>query len=171
MKSIGQGIHLYAADRSGVLPGPLWPGQMPQFDPDREGRLVRELAFYLDIPTPPSPRVVDLFVPPAYRKAVGTAALATARTFVMNMDVGTASAPVLPWGSLTAQPSLPPMRLSQIPAASWGFSDADRLHPRVATAGWKAQTPASKIHGTRRLAWFFNGSVGPVEEGELELPH
>lgn len=170
MRTIGQGISLYAADHGGMLPGPLWPGQMPQLDPGREGRLVRELASHLDIAVPSTPQVVALFVPPAYRRAVGNVALSNARTFVLNMNTGTAAEPFQPWGSLTSQPPLPPRRMAQVPAAAWGFSDADRLHPRVGAAAWKAQTPAWKIHGPRRLAWFFNGSVGPVEEAELEMP-
>lgn len=170
MRTIGHGILLYAADHGGLLPGPLWPGQMPQLDSGREGRLVRELASHLDIAMPSTPQVVALFVPPAYRRAVGDAALSSARTFVLNMNTGTATEPFQPWGSLTSQPPLPPQRLAQVPAAAWGFSDADRAHPRVAAAAWKAQTPASKIHGLRRLAWFFNGSVAPVEEAELKMP-
>ena len=56
MRQIGTGITLFAADNDGKLPGPLWPGQLAQFDPARSGRLVRELALYLGIPTPTAPK-------------------------------------------------------------------------------------------------------------------
>ena len=68
MRQIGAGINLFAADNDGRLPGPLWPGQLAQFDPARSGRLVRELAPYLGIPTPTTPKVDPLFVPPPTAK-------------------------------------------------------------------------------------------------------
>ena len=47
MRQIGSGIGLYAAEKDSLLPGPLWPGQLAEFDPARAGRLVRELAAVL----------------------------------------------------------------------------------------------------------------------------
>lgn len=34
MRQIGTGITLFASDNDGKLPGPLWPGQLAQFDPN-----------------------------------------------------------------------------------------------------------------------------------------
>jgi hypothetical protein len=138
-----------------------------EFDPNRSGRLVRELAPYLDIETPATPKVIDLFVPPAYRKKTQPSLLATARTYVMNMAISETAATLNPWGSLAAADGSGPARLASIPTGAWGFSDADRLHPRVAGASWVANTPAKPIHG-KRLAWFFNGSVGQVDEADLQ---
>ena len=166
MRAIGTGIAHYAADKGGLLPGPLWPGQVAEFDPARAGRLVRELAPYLGYETPATPAVVDLFVPPAYRKKTPPSALGTARTYVVNMAVSSGNATINPWGSLAANDGSAPGRLASIPAGAWGFSDADRLHPRVAGASWATNTPAAPVHG-KRLAWFFNGSVAPVETTEL----
>ena len=170
MRQIGAGIALFAADNDGKLPGPLWPGQLAQFDPARSGRLVRELAPYLGITTPTSPRVEPLFVPPAYRKAVTTSFLDSARTYVLNMSVRDGSGTVIPWGNLALPASTQPLKLAAIPAQAWGFSDADRLHPRVAGTSWAANTPPKPIHPPQRLAWFFNGSISPVDDVDLALP-
>jgi prepilin-type N-terminal cleavage/methylation domain-containing protein len=170
MRQIGSGITLFAADNDGKLPGPLWPGQMPQFDPARSGRLVRELAPYLSISTPAAPKVEALFVPPAYRKAVSASFLDSARTYVLNMSVADADQTLIPWGNLATSPSSQPIKLATIPAQAWGLSDADALHPRVTGASWAANTPPKPIHTPKRLAWFFNGSVDPVDDSALALP-
>ncbi len=167
MRSIGSAIGLYAADKDSLLPGPLWPGQLAELDPNRAGRLVRELAPYLGIETPAQPQVMELFMPPAYRKVTAPAALPTSRTFVMNMAVASGNATINPWGSLAANDGSGPLRLGSIPADAWGFSDADRQHPRVVGASWAANTPVEPIH-KKRLAWFFNGSVAPVETADLQ---
>ena len=167
MRAIGSAIGLYAADRESLLPGPLWPGQVPELDPNRSGRLARELAPYLGIKTPTKPELVELFMPPAYRKVTAPTALSTSRTFVMNMAVASGNTTNNPWGSLAAIDGSGPLRLGSIPANAWGFSDADRQHPRVAGASWAANTPAEPIH-KKRLAWFFNGSVSPLETADLQ---
>ena len=170
MRQIGTGITLFATDNDGKLPGPLWPGQLAQFDPTRSGRLVRELAPYLGIPTPTAPKVEALFVPPAYRKAVSASFLDSARTYVLNMSVVDSDQIVVPWGNLATSSSSQPLRLASIPAQAWGFSDADAIHPRVVGASWAANTPPKPVHTPKRLAWFFNGSVGPVDDTALALP-
>jgi prepilin-type N-terminal cleavage/methylation domain-containing protein len=167
MRQIGSAIGLYAADKNSQLPGPLWPGQLAELDPARAGRLVRELSPYLGIETPAKPEVIDLFVPPVYRKQTKPAALGTARVYVMNMAISEGNTTLNPWGSLAANDGSGPARMASVPTAAWGFSDADRLHPRVADASWAANTPAKPIHG-KRLAWFFNGSVSPVDESDLQ---
>ena len=167
MRQIGSAIASYAADKDGQLPGPLWPGQLAELDPARAGRLVRELAPYLGLETPAKPVLIDLFMPPAYRRMTPAASLPTSRTFVMNMAVASGNATINPWGSLAANDGSVPLRLGNIPPTAWGFSDADRQHPRIAGASWAANTPAEPIH-KKRLAWFFNGSVSPVETADLQ---
>ena len=167
MRVIGTGIRHYAAEKDGVLPGPLWPGQVAEFDPNRAGRLVRELAPYLDIETPAAPKIIDLFVPPSYRKETKPAALGTARIYVMNMAISEGNTTLNPWGSLAANDGSRPARMATIPGGAWAFSDADQLHPKVIGASWATNTPAKPIHG-KRLAWFFNGSVSQVEERDLQ---
>jgi len=170
LRSIGQGLSAYTLDYQGTLPGPMWPGQMPMLDPDREGRLVRELAPYMGISMPDAPVLVDLFVPPAYRSHPGAPELDTARTFVLNMEVAANGQIFNPWGSLTESEPAAPRRMVNIPQNTWALSDADQLHPRVSVAPWRANTPPETIHGKKRLALFFGGHVGTVEEEELESP-
>lgn len=170
MRQIGIGITLFAADHEGKLPGPLWPGQMAQFDPARNGRLVRELAPYLGIPTPAAPKVEPLFVPPAYRKAMSPSSLDSARTYVLNMAIQDGDQILIPWGNLATPPATPPLNLASIPPQAWGFSDADALHPRVVGAPWATNTPPKTVHTPKRLAWFFNGSVGQVDDTALAAP-
>lgn len=168
MRTIGMAIVGYAADHDARLPGPLWPGQMPLFDPGRDGRLVKEVAAYLPITVPARPAVESLFVPPAYRRAVGEAALVDARTFVMNMVLPFEQGVLNPWGSLVAGQDPTTARLSAVPSGAWAFSDADRKHPRVKGASWANQTPSGPVHSPDRLAWFFDGSAGPMAAGTLE---
>lgn len=167
MRRIGAAIGLCAADKGNLLPGPLWPGQLAEFDPARSGRLVRELAPYLGLEAPAKPVVIGLFMPPAYRRAMPAASLPAARTFVVNMAVPSGNSTLNPWGSLAANDGSLPLRLANIPPTAWGFSDADRQHPRVIGAPWAANTPATPIH-KKRLAWFFDGSVSQVETTGLE---
>ena len=170
MRQIGTGITLFVTDNDGKLPGPLWPGQLAQFDPTRSGRLVRELAPYLGIPTPTAPKVETLFVPPAYRKAVSASFLDSARTYVLNMRVRDADQILIPWGNLASGNATQPLRLNAIPPQARGFSDADAQNPRVVGASWAGNTPPKLIHTPKRLAWFFNGSVAPVDDTALALP-
>lgn len=167
MRAIGSAIGLYATDKDSLLPGPLWPGQVAELDPNRAGRLVRELAPYLGIETPAKPELIGLFMPPAHRRVTAPAALPTSRTYVMNMAVASGNSTINPWGSLAANDGSGPMRTAGIPPNAWAFSDADRLHPRVGGASWAANTPPGPVH-KKRLAWFFNGSVSPVETADLQ---
>ena len=173
MRQIGTGVTLFAADNDGKLPGPLWPGQIAQFDPNdpkMPERLVGVLAPYLGIPTPTAPKVEPLFVPPAYRKAVSALFLKSARTYVLNMKVPYDNQILVPWGDCVPNPRPLPLKLAAVPHAAWGFSDADALHPRVTSASWATNTPPKPVHTPKRLAWFFNGSVAPVDESELAQP-
>jgi type II secretory pathway pseudopilin PulG len=104
MRQIGSAIASYVADKDSHLPGPLWPGQLAELDPARPGRLVRELAPYLGLETPAKPTVIDLFMPPKYRRITPAASLSTARTFVMNMVISSGNSTINPWGSLAANP-------------------------------------------------------------------
>lgn len=169
LRQIGQSTYLYAAE-AGVFPGPLWPGQMPQLDPSRSGRLVREIAPYLGITIPATPQIVGLFVPPAYARAPGAPTLENARTFVLNMAVSVNGVVVNPWGSLADATPGAPQRPSSVPGSAWAMSDADRLHPRVKTAAWKTNTPLAPIHSPRRLALYFDGRVDGVSEDLLSVP-
>ena len=172
LRQIGAAIVAYGGENGGRFPGPMWPGQMPMVDPAREGRLSRDLAPYLGGPVPPQPGLSQVFLPPAYRKAVDPGRLNDARTYVLNMEVPLENGSVInPWGSL-ADPNgaTRPMSQAMAPGNVWAMSDADQKNPRVAAAAWKANTPAEPVHGSERLALYFDGRAATVSELELARP-
>jgi len=162
LRQIGIAMRSFGADHQDTLPGPMWPGQIPVNDPAREGRLARELADYLNVPSSDNPELVPLFIPPAFKKAMGLEGLEEARTYVLNMDVAGAN----PWGNL-ANSGERPMSLSRMPSSAWAMSDADQLHPRVKSAPWRGNTPARPVHSPGRMAVTFGGSVVFLTEAEL----
>ncbi len=170
MRQIEVALLLYPADHSGKLPGPLFPGQMPMLDPTRSGRLVLSLAPYLGITIPAAPTLIPLFIPPAYQRDVTADFLTTARTYVMNMDVPVGGNTILnPWGNAATSVGQP-SSLALVPGHVWAFSDADQLHPRVIGTSWQANTPNVIVHGVQRLAAFFDGSAGVIDDGQLAVP-
>ncbi len=160
MRQLGQLIFAATLDRGGVLPGPLWPGQIPYHEPGRSGRLAVELAEYLDIPSGEY-MPVDLMIPPAYLRMIPQGSgPQTYRTYVMNMAVRTDSGVINPWGSLAALGGKPqPLASISSPSEHWMMSDADQLHPDVRAAPWRNATPVAPVHGQGRLHLFFDGSV------------
>ena len=177
LRQIGLALYQFTADHDGLLPGPLWPGQIPVPDPDSTGRLSRVLASYLEIEPGTAP--VNLFIPPAYRRA-SSASLANARTYVLNMAVATpegSGTSINPWGSLVTQTESEtesdnnsPLPLAAVPATAWAISDADQQHPRVLAASWKSNTPAHPIHGPLRMALLFSGAVDFFDTEALQIP-
>jgi len=169
LKQIGTALALYSIENDQKFPGPLWPGQVPQLDPSRAGRLVRELAPWLGLQNVGNPYIVDLFVPPAYRKAPPVGTLEQNwRTYIVNMRVNilveNGTETINPWGSLVLNPTTQPLRVVQIPQPSqtWAVTDADQTHPHVASASWRASTPVRPIHGKDRITLFFDGRVSRV---------
>ncbi len=164
LRQIGAAISSYTSDHNGILPGKLWPGQIPFTDTVKSGRLCEFLAGYLGIENPDTVnQEVAIFVPPAFRDT--GIPLNEARTYVMNMampspDGGTFN----PWGSETAPDGPGPSPSVTIETRTWLLSDADQQHPRVVNASWKASTPASPIHGKERQALYSDGSASTVSE-------
>ena len=169
MHQISVALSAYPNEHNGKLPGPLFPGQMPMLDPAREGRLVLSLAPYLNIVVPPTPQLIPLFIPPAYKRTVTAAFLKDARTYVLNTAVPLAAGnAVNPWGnSVTGVGEPLPLALLSMP--TWALADADQLNPRVIGTPWQANTPPKPIHGEHRLAVRFDGSAGPIDDSELSV--
>lgn len=160
MRSIGQAIGLHAADHAGVLVGPLWPGQVPEFNAGTNGRLTGLLAPYLGIEERPVPYVVEAWVPEPVRRAAPTVALRDLRVFVMNMQAeGAAGGTVNPWGSLAASPTAQPLRMAAVRSSAWALSEAYRTHPAVAGRPWASSTTPRPVFGPQPLGLFFDGSV------------
>lgn len=163
LRTMSQAILLYATDHEQTLPGPLWPGQVMLYDPAREGRLVRDLAEYLLVERKDSPYLVTPMIPRAYRRAMRGTALEDARIYVMNSAIETEGGELTPFGVLTGPVVLPPLNLSRVRSLpkedAWMIAEADQQHPAVASAVWKANTPAQPVHGNARAQARFDGSV------------
>lgn len=161
MRSLGTAILQHAGEHAGRLPGPLWPGQVVEYDKARPGRLVVELAPYLGLPESAAPYVVQQLITRSHRSAAPGIAPAELRVLVMNMRLATAEGTVNPWGSLSARipgSPLPLQAVLSLPSQP-GFWEADRTHPDVASAPWAAFTARQPPHGQPRLAWYFDGRI------------
>ncbi len=163
LRTLGNAIHLYAGEHDQVLPGPLWPGQVMRYDSQRNGRLVRDLAEYLNIESKNPPYLVERMIPRAYRKAMRGTRMDDARIYLMNTGVVLDGQTKQPFGSLTSNPVLAPMKLTALPTLpvgeNWMACEADQRHSYVATAPWRANTPALPVHDGRRALVRFDGSV------------
>ena len=164
MRTFGQAMLAFAADRDQQLPGPLWPGQVMLYDPQREGRLVRDLAGYLGVEQRAEPYVVSRLIPQATRRATPLVKPEDIRVYVVNSVLLVDGETLYPFGSLTAPLILETMRINRLlslpPQERWMISEADQMHPDVATAPWKANTPAQPLHDGRRAVFAFDGSGG-----------
>jgi prepilin-type N-terminal cleavage/methylation domain-containing protein len=162
LRGLHQAMTGYAIDNGNRFPGPLWPGQVPQFDPNREGRLVRELADYLGIERTTSPYVVESFIPRAYRRAMSNTPMQDVRVYVMRTAVTQGSATLRPFGSLTGTVEAP-LNWNAIhhidPGEDWMMAEADQQHPAVSSAPWANATPPQPVHRGKRAVLSFNGAV------------
>jgi len=170
VRGIGQAMAQFAGDHDGTLPGPLWPGQLLEYDPDREGRLVRELAPYLGLAETNAVYLARSFAPRAFLRKMPAGQLAQARPYVANLEPTNAAGEILrPLGGLVEPNLASPMKLAAVPAetrAQWALSDADQAHRNVRAAAWKANTPAEPIYGTHRAVLFYDwhAELLPVED-------
>jgi prepilin-type N-terminal cleavage/methylation domain-containing protein len=165
MRAVGTAIFAHAADRNGKLVGPLWPGQVAQYDRNRNGRLVVELAPYLEIVDKPEPYLVNSFLTGSLRRAAKSTPLSELRIYVMNMNVDTPEGVVNPWGSAADPAPGEPFTLAglnAIPRSSTPMlTEAWQGHPAVSSAPWKASTPILPAHGKEAFVLYFDGRVAP----------
>lgn len=171
IRGIGQAVVQYAGDHDGSLPGPLWPGQLLEYDPDREGRLVRELAPYLGLPQTNSIYLARSFASRTFLRKMPADQLSLARPYVANLEPTNSAGEILrPFGGLIAPNLAAPMNLAALPAevrTQWALSDADQLHRNVRNAAWKANTPAKPIYDTHRAVLFYDWHAELLPVGEL----
>lgn len=163
LRNMGQAMLLYGGDHEQRLPGPLWPGQMLLYDADREGRLVREVAPYLEVEPRDTPYLVTGLIPRAYRRVVPAEKLPSTRVYVMNTTIEIQGEGRAPFGDLRTDPPIPTMRQSQLRNLSaedrWMMSEADQKHPDVSTAPWRNNTPREPVHRGRRAVMDFDGAI------------
>lgn len=165
MRSMGQAIFTSVADRQGLLPGPLWPGQVLVYDDNPRGRLVSELADYLQVERRAEPYLVQRMIPRSYLAAMRDRNLNEARVYVVNKAIDLDGETLAPFGALGAgdvplKTPLPLARFAQVPENErWMLAEADQRHPDVSTAPWSANTPPEPLHDNLRGLLRFDGSV------------
>ncbi|WP_309397805.1 type II secretion system protein [Cerasicoccus maritimus] len=174
MREVGSALHLYTQEHDSRYPGPLWPGQVPLYDPDRgeeDGRLAYYLAPYLDVPTNATPPVlVEAMVPAAYPiDELYQSSSDEPRTYILNIKAKNPNSSELinVWGlhpdmADDESESIPQATARIIaPATTWALMDVDQLHPNAGV--WKSNTPEKPIYGDVRQVLFFDGHVEEVD--------
>jgi len=164
LRQIGQLIHSYTADNNGLLPGPLWPGQIGVYDPDRDGRLANRFLTYLGMDPDGGIQTVPVLLPrPLLQAHPDSPDVEDFRPYVMNIEIPgrEEGSTIQPWGSMTSDPPTQPLRISYLPDASptWAISEADQLHPTVMGRPWSTSTIPEPLRHSGRLAWFFDGRI------------
>ncbi len=163
MRTFGTGIFSFATEHNGLLPGPLWPGQVAEYDPNRNGRLVVELAPYLGIDQRATPYVPTTLLTGSLIAATPGVEQKNIRLYVMNMTVNSPNGIINPWGSAASPTPGSPRSLASVNPDPLEplLTEAWQGHPAVTTAPWKSSTPVNPPHGKYALSLLFDGSVRP----------
>ena len=169
MKNLWTGIILYAGDNNDTLPGPLNAGQKAIYGANAGyGRINFHLAPYLGYDNPKDGDFLEAMAS-SWQKTPATKA---APCYYIRSDVPTNVGTVTfkPWGYPTgAAADRKPMKLSAAlsrinVSRTWAITDVDQLHPDIGSAAWKADVPEKMAHGSYRLAMYFDGSGGKVNQ-------
>jgi prepilin-type N-terminal cleavage/methylation domain-containing protein len=163
IRKFGTGIFSFATEHNGLLPGPLWPGQVAEYDPNRNGRLVVELAPYLGIEQRTTPYVPTNLLTRSLIAATPGVDQKNIRLYVMNMAVNSPNGAINPWGSAASPTPGSPRSLASINPLPLEplLTEAWQEHPAVTVAPWKSSTPPNPPHGKQALSLLFDGSVRP----------
>jgi prepilin-type N-terminal cleavage/methylation domain-containing protein/prepilin-type processing-associated H-X9-DG protein len=174
LKQIGIATQMYTDDNEDFLPGPLLSGVRADYDNSGGGRkhLGYFLATYLSLPAPSSkPRLIDVFICPAFRKAAPDFGDGYGRkVLLLNDDIDPNPANRLfPFGYPDAPFATNSMKITAMdnylpPASTFALSDVDQSHPRVAAANptWWIELPNRPVHGEARNQLFFDLHVESV---------
>jgi hypothetical protein len=162
VRTMGQAVLHYATDHGGRLPA-LFPGQVLEYEAGRGGRIVTECAAYLGLKEPPGKFLAEALMPRAYARLKSPADHNTMRVFVMNTAVTNGPVTLAPFGTVLTggQPPVGALTLASLGGSSdlWMMATADRLHPNVSAAPWKANAPAAPPLGGQRAIFQFDGST------------
>jgi prepilin-type N-terminal cleavage/methylation domain-containing protein len=164
IRLMGTAVLQYVHDHAGLLP-PLFPGQVLEYEEGRAGRIVTECANYLAIETYPEKYLVASLMPRAYARVREPSDHTQMRVYVMNSRVTNNGAVVTPFGGISGgQVDGKSSSLAAVAGLGdlWMMSTADQLHPNVATAPWKGNTPAKPPLDGNRAVFRFDGSAGLV---------
>jgi len=161
MRQIGLAIQEYANDHYGTLPGPLKPHQVPEYDPSDSARLATTVGEYLGVKDPDEAEVLDVFISPAFRKAMAGTADEDLVPYFINMAAEDGDTKLAPFGD--AKEGKPANRLVKVPGRAWAFMETDQENPFVSGKGWASNTPEESLYRNRRLVWFFDGSAEAID--------
>jgi prepilin-type N-terminal cleavage/methylation domain-containing protein len=161
IRLMGTAVLQYAGDHGGTLP-PLFPGQVLEYEEGRGGRIVTECVSYLGLPSRAGRYLAEGLMPRAYDRVRQPADPATMRVYVMNSPMTNGTETLTPFGRVvtSGQPPVGAVSLARVAArpVAWMMSTADRGHPNVAAAPWKASAPADPPLGDVRAVFRFDGT-------------
>jgi len=174
LKQVGIATQMYADDNEDTLPGPVYAGAVPNYDnsPGSTWQLVPHIATYLGLPAPSSKmQVANVFICPAYRKAVGDSGLMIGtRVYLLNDNIDPDPAKrVLPFGYPPGPNAQDPIKITSFggrsPASgTFAITDLDQLIPSVASSQptYFLDLPTKPVHGSVRNQLFFDWHVEGV---------
>ncbi|MFZ9937282.1 MAG: type II secretion system protein [Luteolibacter sp.] len=176
MRQFSSCITLYASEHNDYLPGPLFTGQAPVYNKEpstniKEWRRLADcFAPYLGYDNPKPGDFIEPMAASWQKSPESRNAPAWYMQQKLPMgDNGTTFEN--PWGqpAPASANDRVPMKLAAVLAQpktsrTWAMTELDQLHPDVGNAGWKSLTPPTMTHGSYRLALYFNGSVGKLNQ-------
>lgn len=167
IRKAGTAVLQYHADHDGRLP-PLFPGQVLEYRPDRNGRIVTECASILEIDPAMGPHLVRSLLPRAYARLSQPSNPLEMRVFVMNTAITNAAGSIVrPFGGISGgEVDGFTALLAAIPSENRPvmMSTADQQQPWVAGAPWRNNAPAiSPLGAGRRVVFYFDGAAEIVE--------
>lgn len=169
LKQIGIAIHMYVNDSSDKLPGPLWIGQPYQYNDTTTNTLTFYLAELMSVRAASSELLkADVFLCPAYSAySPGINVSGEHVSYIVNQDIDSASAIVLPFGypGWKSRPKSKPLKYQSLSqygslAALYSLTDADKINSPPDENPWYDQLPPKPIHGRVRNALYFDSHVG-----------
>jgi type II secretory pathway pseudopilin PulG len=164
LRQIGTAIRLYADANNDKLPGPLHLGQRPIYRNSPQTHLAYHLRdHFFPGQVPREGQEIEVLASSMWRKE--TPAL-KGISLLSQQDVDPdPRVSRNPWGYAGASqddPNRQPItqaKLASYDRLPWALIEADREHPLVGSAGWRAEMPGKPVHGKYRMAMNFDGSV------------
>jgi prepilin-type N-terminal cleavage/methylation domain-containing protein len=181
LRQIGAAVNLFCNDHDDYFPGPLWYGQTPWYTSVDPASLPSSLEKYLNLaPSQPWGQRANVFVCPAYERAVTIASAPVYCTLQLVLSGSNGASGPRPWGypnngseGLSAYQAV--MRRIAIAqylingkavtlAASPAIRDTDKLDYQTGSKpGWYDQLPSKPVHIDHQNTLFFDFHVGPVD--------